>query len=1221
MKSLLFTLLLLLAARVQADTNEAVSDVFGFDVRDTTGTTEAVSGIFSFDARDLGNVASAGSGSFVLDTTIMTTTLPAPTISGADPASYPATGGNRTLTLNGANFQNGATLLFVQPGGTPIPGSAAKLTVVSSGQISYQFNDGNLSGPWTVKVVNPDGKSAGTVSFTVTPVGSGPRIDSVIPDPVIGANSARTLTINGANFANKPTLTLTWPGQPGYRLPASSVSFLSSTQLQMSIVAGTAPGGWTVKASNPDNQPSNACGFQVSAPLPQITSLSPASAGAGSGALTLTVNGSTFHDGSIVLANGNRLTSTPHDSPGGLTTSLTATLPANYLAAAGNVTITVNSPGPGGGTSEGAAFAVSGAQATAPTISTSSLPTGTQNAAYSQTLAATGGTAPYTWSLCSGNLPSGMSLNSSGIISGTPTAATTTSFTVQVTGANTLSSRTVFSLTINSVSVRSANRIVGYFNGNTSNRIIDYSMLTHVNYAFLYVSEDGTIDTSNPLSLPQLGKVVRDVHDASASISISVQCLSSPAFHNIANNESSLQTFCGTLIRFCAENDLDGIDLDWETDVREADLMPNQADYGVLISALRSRMTTGSVLSVAVNASGHPISLSSAMELDWIAVMDYDLNRSKGENAPYDLSKHYLDQWGAYVAKGKVLMGVPFYGVNTQGKSVTYGHIVNDSHPQTDTDEAFDSTSNSTMYFNGIDTIRRKSDYVRANGYGGIMIWQIGQDHFGANLHYDQWSLLPTIHDALTKPLTTHTVTSIAGSNGSINSGTSLIVPTLGGLMFTATPPVVAIPKIPGDGASTYVVDQWLVNGIPAQSGGSNFTLLNVTADTDVQVTFKPAPALVYAVTPSAGDNGSISPSDALSVESGSDVTFAAAPIAGYVVDQWLVNDVVAQAGGTLFLLPAVAAPTTVAVTFKAAPADTYAITTEPVPSYGGTVTSGGAYTSESQQTVTATANPGYSFISWTENGIEVSSSATYSFVLDASRALVANFSATPFTVSDKDAPTLQITQPTSSGTFVTSANSVTLVGIASDLGHGNNGIATVTANDVEATGDITANGGTANWSATIQLVPGANIISVVACDGSGNSSQQQISVTYAPTAQQSWRQMYFGSPDNSGDGADLNDFDHDGIVNLLEFAFGLDPTQNSAGMLPQARRIDNNFVISFSEPAGVNGIIYGAEWSETLEPGSWTEIDDTGISPQHTYSLPVDTRAKQYMRLKVTSP
>jgi hypothetical protein len=56
------------------------------------------------------------------------------------------------------------------------------------------------------------------------------------------------------------------------------------------------------------------------------------------------------------------------------------------------------------------------------TITTTSLPNGQVNATYSATLAATGGTIPYTWSLISGTLPAGLSLNSSsGVISGTPT--------------------------------------------------------------------------------------------------------------------------------------------------------------------------------------------------------------------------------------------------------------------------------------------------------------------------------------------------------------------------------------------------------------------------------------------------------------------------------------------------------------------------------------------------------------------------------------------------------------------------------------------------------------------------------------------------------------------------------------------------------------------------------------------------------------------------------
>ena len=67
-------------------------------------------------------------------------------------------------------------------------------------------------------------------------------------------------------------------------------------------------------------------------------------------------------------------------------------------------------------------------------ITTTSLPGATTGAAYEVTLAASGGVAPYTWSVTSGSLPGGLSLDSStGLISGTPTASGTYGFTVAVT--------------------------------------------------------------------------------------------------------------------------------------------------------------------------------------------------------------------------------------------------------------------------------------------------------------------------------------------------------------------------------------------------------------------------------------------------------------------------------------------------------------------------------------------------------------------------------------------------------------------------------------------------------------------------------------------------------------------------------------------------------------------------------------------------------------------
>ena len=90
---------------------------------------------------------------------------------------------------------------------------------------------------------------------------------------------------------------------------------------------------------------------------------------------------------------------------------------------------------------------------TPPTITADCpLPSGTVGSSYSTILGASGGTTPYSWSLSSGSLPSGLNLNSNaGIISGTPTTANTDNFTIRCTGANSLFADQACSITVTNV--------------------------------------------------------------------------------------------------------------------------------------------------------------------------------------------------------------------------------------------------------------------------------------------------------------------------------------------------------------------------------------------------------------------------------------------------------------------------------------------------------------------------------------------------------------------------------------------------------------------------------------------------------------------------------------------------------------------------------------------------------------------------------------------------
>jgi len=82
------------------------------------------------------------------------------------------------------------------------------------------------------------------------------------------------------------------------------------------------------------------------------------------------------------------------------------------------------------------------------TITTTSLPEGSEGQSYSAQLAASGGLPPYTWSITNGSLPPGLTLATSGAISGTPTTSGLFSFTVQAADSSSNTASAPLSLAV-----------------------------------------------------------------------------------------------------------------------------------------------------------------------------------------------------------------------------------------------------------------------------------------------------------------------------------------------------------------------------------------------------------------------------------------------------------------------------------------------------------------------------------------------------------------------------------------------------------------------------------------------------------------------------------------------------------------------------------------------------------------------------------------------------
>lgn len=102
---------------------------------------------------------------------------------------------------------------------------------------------------------------------------------------------------------------------------------------------------------------------------------------------------------------------------------------------------------------------------------------------------------------------------------------------------------------------------------------------------------------------------------------------------------------------------------------------------------------------------------------------------------------------------------------------------------------------------------------------------------------------------------------------------------------------------------------------------------------------------------------------------------------------------------------------------------------------------------------------------------------------------------------------------------------------------------------------------------------------------------QFETNPTLSPVAQ--WRVDYFGTPADSGDGGNNNDFDQDGLINFVEYALGTDPTDPTSGvsgdwrsaLLEYRRDIPKNeFVISMDLPSPApGGVLYRIQASTNL--------------------------------------
>ena len=277
---------------------------------------------------------------------------------------------------------------------------------------------------------------------------------------------------------------------------------------------------------------------------------------------------------------------------------------------------------------------------------------------------------------------------------------------------------------------------------------IEFERLTHVNIAFANPDSLGNLSVEDVNIAPAVTKA----HQKGCKVFISLAGGYLTPTHEANWNNLALPAnrpaFIQKIVQYVQVNNLDGVDIDLEWQYVES-------WYSPFVLELKSALAPlGIPLTAALPGSyRYPqITASALAAYDWINMMVYDLRgpwdpTNPGQHSPYDWSVDCIDYWqNQGVPAQKLTLGVPFYGYDFGVNPVVafnYRGIVNQDSANAFVDNVDEK------WWNGLPTIQAKTE-LALDEVAGIMIWEIGQDAFGANSQYSLLRGIDEIVDAAT---------------------------------------------------------------------------------------------------------------------------------------------------------------------------------------------------------------------------------------------------------------------------------------------------------------------------------------------------------------------------------------------------------------------------------------------------------------------------------------
>ena len=302
---------------------------------------------------------------------------------------------------------------------------------------------------------------------------------------------------------------------------------------------------------------------------------------------------------------------------------------------------------------------------------------------------------------------------------------------------------------VKKTTVASAFKVIGYLPGRSVDTAsIPFHRLTHINFAFAIPAKNGGgLDALR--NWDKLTALVKKAHANNVQVFISIGGWSigdgggdDSRFHKMAQSKEERNYFITETMQLVSDYNLDGVDVDWEyPDIENRSAEDNVLLMKELADALHAKNKKLTAAVVHYGNQGRGTKSEIFEIVDWLNLMAYDDDKGQPvPHSPYSLAEKSINYWVKErgLPPEKAVLGLPFYG-KPRGKVTIYKDLVNAG-----ADPKGDNYKDSVFY-NGINTIKAKTQLAVKQKLAGVMIWEISQDT------NDDRSLLKAINEAAGK--------------------------------------------------------------------------------------------------------------------------------------------------------------------------------------------------------------------------------------------------------------------------------------------------------------------------------------------------------------------------------------------------------------------------------------------------------------------------------------